>query len=204
MTRRELAKKLTNASDKVSIDSIDSLICSCDSPMIMRFFYPNARGLRGHTESRRLKTQSTAGDIRWRRFRTTEKDWIIDEAEGLKKLMTRPVRKRLSDEAEIDSIDSLICSWGSPMLMWLFYVNARWLLGELQTTIWRRWRRLRGGRRRQNEARIGEQAKNRTSRSRSRRNSWYFTHRDQRLDPRVADASPGPGCDVLVLVISSS
>jgi hypothetical protein len=55
--------------EKAEIDSIDSLICTCDFPMLMRFsqahdvhttftrfFYANTRGLRERTESRRLRT----------------------------------------------------------------------------------------------------------------------------------------------------
>ena len=42
---------------------------------------------------------------------------MIHEAEGLKKLTKKTHRRRLSDDAESDSIDSLICACGSSMLM---------------------------------------------------------------------------------------
>jgi 3-oxoacyl-[acyl-carrier-protein] synthase III len=51
------------------------------------------------------------------------KDLISDEAEGLKKLMKKLARKRLSAEAEVDSIDSLICACDSPMLMRFSYAH---------------------------------------------------------------------------------
>jgi hypothetical protein len=53
-------KRLTKKLGEAEIDSIDSLICACDFPMLMQFshadavFYAaNARKLRGCTEARR-------------------------------------------------------------------------------------------------------------------------------------------------------
>ena len=42
---------------------------------------------------------------------------MIHEAEGLKKLRKKTQSKRLSDEAEIDSVDSLICAYEYLMRM---------------------------------------------------------------------------------------
>jgi hypothetical protein len=62
--------------------------------------------------------ETTTSNARWRRSRTTERDLISDEAERLKKLTKKTQRKRLSDEAEIDSVDSLICAYE--------HVEERW------------------------------------------------------------------------------
>ena len=59
------------------------------------------------------------------------------------KLKTEAEAKRISDNAEIDSVDSLICAWGTHMLMRfsyphaVFYANARGLRErtESKTTI---------------------------------------------------------------------
>jgi hypothetical protein len=44
----------------------------------------------------------------------------------------KKLAKRLSAEAEVDSIDSVICACDSLMLMRLIYADARGLLGERQ------------------------------------------------------------------------
>jgi len=38
----------------------------------------------------------------------------------------------LRDEAEVDSVDSIICAYESPMLMRFFHAHARGSLGERQ------------------------------------------------------------------------
>ena len=53
---------------------------------------------------------------RWRRFRATEKTELAMKSEGLTKL-TKNRSRTLSEDAESDSVDSLICACGSSMLM---------------------------------------------------------------------------------------
>jgi regulator of protease activity HflC (stomatin/prohibitin superfamily) len=54
---------------------------------------------------------------KWRRLRATQTELaMIHEAEGLKKLTKKLV------EAEIDSVDSLICACGTPFKGWLAVV----------------------------------------------------------------------------------
>jgi hypothetical protein len=59
-------------------------------------------------------------DEKRRGFRATQKTELamIHEAEGLKK-----ATKKLG-EAEIDSLDSFICAWGTHMRMWFFRAHA--------------------------------------------------------------------------------
>jgi hypothetical protein len=49
---------------------------------------------------------------------------MIHEAEGLKKLTKKTQSKTVSDEAEIDSIDSPICPCGTHMLMTFCHGHA--------------------------------------------------------------------------------
>jgi len=91
------------------------LTCGCDTPMLMLLFYANARRLRKRTESRRSRLEDSER-CKWRRSRTVESK--ADEEES----KTRG--KRLSDEADIDSVDSVICAWGTHMRMWFFHAHA--------------------------------------------------------------------------------
>jgi hypothetical protein len=49
---------------------------------------------------------------------------MIHEAEGLKKQRKKTQSKRLGDEAESDSVDSLICGWGTHMPMTFSHGDA--------------------------------------------------------------------------------
>jgi hypothetical protein len=61
-------------------------------------------------------------DDRGRRKRTEVE--MIHEAEGLRKQRKKTQSKRLSDEAESDSVDSLICGWGTHMPMTFSHGDA--------------------------------------------------------------------------------
>jgi hypothetical protein len=69
---------LLNLTNKADIDSVDTAICACGSPMLMTFFYVNARGLQERTESR---GRSREDGVDPERRKKTE----VTMAEGLKK-----------------------------------------------------------------------------------------------------------------------
>jgi hypothetical protein len=73
-------------------------------------FYTNARGLRERTEFRRR-----FGEDGVDQEETEERDvWIRRELVNRKR---EEAEAEVDEKAEIDSIDSLICACGSPMLM---------------------------------------------------------------------------------------
>jgi hypothetical protein len=86
----------------------------------------------------------TQGNTRWRTFRTMDKDWISGEAERLKKPTKKLARIRLNDEAEGQSVDSLICGYESRMQMgvihWARLRDRHWTsVQKIDGDDWWRW-----------------------------------------------------------------
>src|ERR1700686_3004477 len=138
--------------------------------MLVTFFYANVGGLPECRESydrgQRKKTELA----------------MIHKAEGLQKLTKKTHRRRLSDVAESDSIDSLICACGSSMLMRFSHAHdvlpcsRGFLCGERDEGVLRqdddsrKMAYIKGGIPRNGTSREGgngEQTRRRRSRSRS-------------------------------------
>ena len=99
-------------SDNAESDSVDSLICACGSPMLMRFFMRRTRGDYERVLSQKDDPESGEDGVDSGRWKNTEL--------AMKRRYSTADEEReaeVDEKADIDSIDSLICACSSPMLM---------------------------------------------------------------------------------------